>query len=64
MHIRRVKEFRFREILRPSHGNRAASEDAEDIDVHSIDNLVVRTVLNVTEYSHINQFSAILYSPM
>ncbi len=52
LHIRRVKEFRFREILRPVsivHGGGArggasstrSSADPDDIDVNSVDNLVV-----------------------
>lgn len=43
MHIRRVKEFRFREILRPVslHGESSrSSADPDDTDVRSIDNLV------------------------
>ena len=43
VHIRRVKEFRFREIA--SHSNRGggssrSSTDPDDIDVNSVDNLV------------------------
>ena len=45
VHIRRVKEFRFREILRPvslSGGSRSSrsSADPDDPDVNSVDNLV------------------------
>lgn len=45
VHIRRVKEFRFREILRPvslSGGSRSSrsSTEPDDADVNSVDNLV------------------------
>ncbi len=36
-----MKEFRFREILKPARGGRVISQDPEDIDVHSVDNLMV-----------------------
>lgn len=43
MHIRRVKEFRFREIARPTSlhgGSSRSSTDPDDTDVRSVDNLV------------------------